>query len=74
MNKKHMVTITVSYPRYTKEISTSISDEATWMEVMDNVVAMLNMPDGYHITGEKLIEWAEETEAVKEDKDYDSIC
>ena len=66
MVKDKMVVVSIKYPRYYKEYSASISDESTWHELLDVVVGMLHLPGGYHITRDKLINWAKETEEIEE--------
>lgn len=59
--------IIITIAMHGKTRSAELSDESTWSEVLDEVLALLQMPDGYSITGSRLIDWATETEMVKED-------
>lgn len=52
---------------YGVKVSTTMGDEATWRDILDNVLRMINHPGMYYITGDKLIEWANETEYIREE-------
>lgn len=67
MNKNKLTTVTYSTPRYKREYSFSISDESTWKEVLDVFVGIIQLPGGYTITREKLLEWVEECEEVEDE-------
>lgn len=65
MNKNKLTTVTYSTPRYQKAYSFSVSDEATWKELLDNFVNILQLPGGYVISRESLMDWVEESECLR---------
>lgn len=62
MNTNELMTINIEYPRYSRKQSVSLSDESSWREVLDVVLYLIQMPGGYSIQKEQLIEWANESD------------
>ena len=73
MNRNKLTTVTYSIPRYKREYSFSVSDTSTWKELLDNFVDMLQLPGGYVISRDGLMEWVEESEYIRsrEELKYD---
>lgn len=51
---------------YGKKRSITIPDDSTWWELLDEVLALITSHGMYIIDSEKLIKWANTTEAVND--------
>lgn len=49
------------------EHSVTMPDDTTWPDVLDQFIAMLNSPEGYRITGDKLQNWLDTWKAENPD-------
>lgn len=59
-------TMIISIESYGKKYSVELSDCSTWKEVLNEFIPMLNGGVGYFISYDKLVEWAEETECIRD--------
>jgi hypothetical protein len=59
--------MTITLNDYVVTTTINISGDATWTELLDTVLHSIQNPNGYVITREKLLEWAEHAQLLEEE-------